>query len=194
MKYKFMTQPLASGLYEPEGIYLSTPFDGSQLIIQFWGQHPEYYAQYRYNGVSLKGHIGIDFALDPGTPLFAVDTGRVMEISNEVGGFGRYIKVEHRWGESFLANIGSVTVEAGQLIKRNEPLAIAGGKGNGRQPHLHFAIRIAPFNRFDGWGGFSDPLPYLNPSNILFYEEEDAQENPFEPHPMVAEKPGLRRP
>lgn len=194
MKYKFTTQPLASGLYEPEGIYLSTPFDGSHPIIQFWGQHPEAYAAYQYNGVPLKGHIGIDFALDPGSTLYAVDNGRVMEISHEANGFGRYLKIEHRWGESFFANIGSVSVEAGQKVKRNDAVAVSGGKGNSRRPHLHFAIRIAPFNRYDGWGGFTDPLPYMNPSNILLFEEDfDAQEQ-FEPHPMAVEKPGMRRP
>jgi hypothetical protein len=80
MKYKFMTQPLLAGIYEPEGIYLSTPFEGSWPVVQFWGQHPDHYAQYRYNGVPLKGHTGIDIALQPGSHLFAVDNGRVMEI------------------------------------------------------------------------------------------------------------------
>lgn len=194
MKYKFTTQPLTSGFYEPEGIYLSTPFDGSHAIIQFWGQHPEHYAAYQYNGVALKGHIGIDFAIDPGNPLYAVDNGRVMEIGNEPNGFGRYIKVEHRWGESFLANIGTVTVDAGQMVKRNDQIATSGGQGQGQRPHLHFAIRIAPFNRYDGWGGFSDPLPYMNPSNILLLEENFDEELGFQPHPMAVEKSGMRRP
>lgn len=195
MKYKFTTQPLASGLYEPEGIYLSTPFAGSHPIIQFWGQHPEFYSRYRYNGVQLKGHIGLDFAMDPGTELYAVDAGRVMEISNEAKGLGRYLKIEHRWGESFFANIASVSVEAGQLVNRNDAVAISGGKGMGHRPHLHFSIRIAPFNRFDGWGGFSDPLPFMNPSNTLFLEEDDeSDEDIFAPHPMVDEKSGMRRP
>lgn len=201
MKYKFTTQPLASGLYEPEGIYLSTPFDGSHPIIQFWGQHPDHYAQYRYNGVTLKGHIGIDFALEPGSTLYAVDNGRVMEISHEPKGFGRYLKIEHRWGESFFANIGSVSVEAGQMVKRNDPVAISGDKGSGQRPHLHFAIRISPFNRYDGWGGFSDPLPYMNPANILFVddeilgdEEQGAGIDMFAPHPMADERSGMRRP
>ncbi len=194
MKYKFMTQPLVSGLYEPEGIYLSTPFENSNPIIQFWGQHPEYYGQFRYNGIPLKGHIGIDFAMQPGTNLIAVDNGRVMEISYEMGGFERYIKLEHRWGESFYAYIGEILVESGQLIKRNELIARSGANSAGLAPHLHFCIRTVPYNRFDGWGGFTDPLPFLSPTNIILYEETDENENAFQPHPMANERPGMRRP
>lgn len=198
MKYKFMTQPLLAGLYEPEGIYLSTPFDGACPILQFFGQHPDHYAQYQYNSIPLKGHVGVDFGMAPGTHLYAVDNGRVMEISFEQGGFERYIKLEHRWGESFYAHIGEIAVEAGQLVKRNEHIARSGRPGGGLPPHLHFGVRVLPYNRFDGWGGFSDPLPFLNPSNILLpnpdnQEGEDGSST-FAPHPMAVERIGLRRP
>ena len=92
-------------------------------------------------------------------------------------------------------------VEAGQLVKRNEYIARSGRPSSGLPPHLHFGVRITPYNRFDGWGGFSDPLPFLNPSNILLPDQN--QEGPnqegdaepiFSPHPMAVERPGLRRP
>lgn len=198
MKYKFMTQPLVAGIYEPEGIYLSTPFDGVRPILQVWGQHADFYGQYRYNGIPLKGHIGVDFDLEVGSRLFAVDNGRVMEISYEAGGFERYIKLEHRWGESFYAYVGEIAVEAGQLVKRNEYIARSGRPGNGGPPQLHFGIRITPFNRFDGWGGFSDPLPFLNPSNLLLPDasaDNEGDDMPaLPPHPMAVERPGMRRP
>ena len=97
MTFKFMTQPLASGLYEPEGIYLYTPFAGRWPIVQFWGEQADYYAQFKYNGVALKGHIGLDFAMPFGTGIHAVDQGSVIESSYELHGFGRYLKVEHRF-------------------------------------------------------------------------------------------------
>ncbi len=194
MKYKFMSQPLAAGLYEPEGIYLSTPFETAAPVLQFFGQHSEHYAQYRYNGVPLKGHVGVDFALEPGSHLFAVDDGRVTEISFEAGGFERYVKLDHRWGESLYALVGEITVEAGQQVKRNEYLARSGRSSQGLPPHLHFGVRIHPYNRFDGWGGFTDPLPFLNPSHIILPEAGDDARPVFPPHVMVVERPGLRRP
>ena len=194
MKYRFMTQRLETGLYEPEGIYLSTPFDGSRQVIQFYGQHPDHYAQFRYNSIALKGHPGIDFAMPPGTDLFAVDNGRIMAISVEAGGFERYIKIEHRWGESLYAQVGEVQVEAGQLIKRNDTIAASGTNRHDVEAHLHFAIRVTPYNRFDGWGGFIDPLPFLSPSNIVLPDSEDELLHPFILHPMPEEEPGMRRP
>lgn len=194
MKYRFATRPLESGLYEPEGIYLSTPFDNSYQVIQFFGQHPEHYSHYTYNSTKLRGHPGLDFAMPPGTNLFAVDDGSVTEISHERGGFERYIKMEHRWGESFYAHLGEIVVEAGQRIKRNEHIAQSGPNGHGVVPHLHFAIRTNPYNRLDGYGGFSDPLPFLNPANIILPEDVDEADEAIILHAMAEEKGRLRRP
>lgn len=194
MKYRFTTHPLEAGLYEPEGIYLSTPFDGSHQVIQFFGQHPNYYGQFTYNNTPLKGHPGLDFAIEPGVALYAVDDGRVMEISNESGGFERYIKVEHRWGESFYAHVGEIVVEAGQHIQRNRCIAYSGMNRHNVPPHLHFAIRTNPYNRLDGWGGFSDPLPYLSPDNILLPEEDEASAEAMIRHRMADEASVARRP
>jgi murein DD-endopeptidase MepM/ murein hydrolase activator NlpD len=199
MKYKSLSQPLVAGIYEPEGIYLSTPFDGVRAILQLWGQHADHYGQYRYNGIPLKGHIGVDFDLEVGSSLYAVDDGRVMEISYEAGGFERYLKLEHRWGESFYAYVGEIAVEAGQLVKRNEFIARSGRPaGSTHPPQLHFGIRITPFNRFDGWGGFSNPLPFLNPSNLILPDSvsdlEGGDVSTLQPHPMAVERPGMRRP
>ncbi len=194
MKYRFTTHPLEAGLYEPEGIYLSTPFNGEHQVIQFFGQFPEFYGQYDYNNTPLRGHPGIDFAMDPGTELYAVDDGRVMEISIDAGGFERYIKMEHRWGESFYAHVGSISVEAGQRVKRNSLLGYSGTNQQNVPPHLHFAIRANPYNRLDGWGGFTDPLPFMNPENILLPEDDEKATAAMIFHRMVEEKPGMRRP
>ena len=132
--------------------------------------------------------------MEPGVALYAVDDGRVMEISNEVGGFERYIKVEHRWGESFYAHVGEILVEAGQRTKRNVCIAYSGINRHGVEPHLHFAIRTDPYNRLDGWGGFSDPLPYLNPDNILLPDDEESAMRSVILHPMAEETPSMRRP
>jgi murein DD-endopeptidase MepM/ murein hydrolase activator NlpD len=198
MAFKFANQPLAFGLYEPEGIYLHTPFEGRYTLVQFWGEHADYYAQFKYNGLALKGHLGLDFAMPRGTRILTVDAGRVTELSYERGGFGRYLKIEHTWGESLYANLDEIDVESGQIIQRGDLLGYSGaseGDGQTEQPHLHFGIRIKPYNRFDGWGGFTDPLPYLSPTDFVFAEEIDPEETPiFTPPPMAIEKSGMRRP
>lgn len=203
MTYKFLNRPFADGAYEPEGIYLSPPVEGEYAAIQLWGDNTEYYSQFTYNGVPLKGHNGIDFLVTPGAQVLAVDGGRMMEIGEERGGLGRYIKLEHRWGESLYAHLDTILVDAGQLIERSAPLAFVGDfdlagaatASKAATTYLHFAIRIKPYNRFDGWGGFVDPLPYLNPSRLQFATDDPLETLPtFTPHAMARERGNMRRP
>jgi murein DD-endopeptidase MepM/ murein hydrolase activator NlpD len=83
-----------SGQFEPEGIYLLLPLEGNSLLLQAWGEYPEVYGRYTYNGVRLKGHIGIDLAASAGAWVLAADAGRVIEISVEPGGFGRLALIQ----------------------------------------------------------------------------------------------------
>ncbi len=212
MSFKFASQKLLNGLFEPEGIYLAAPFEGELPVTQGWGESPDFYGQWHYNGIPLKGHVGIDVQIAPGARLFAMDAGKVIEISIERGGFEHYIKIEHRWGESFYANVGDVLVETGQSVGRAEKIATAaqlepvpaskgpraGASGAATDVLFHFAIRVLPWNRYDGWGGFTDPLPYLAPGCVILPDDagEDAGDESRRdpPHPMVDDRPGMRRP
>ncbi len=195
--YKFVNLPLENGLYEPEGIYLSAPFMGKATLLQGWGANRHFYRQYHYNGKPLQGHPGVDFGLPSGTMLLAVDSGRVTEISNEPGGFGAYVKLEHRWGESFYAHLDEVQVEAGQIVARGADVALSDGELVGKiftRPHLHFAIRIAPYNRFDSWGGFTNPLPFMDPACLTVQDDLLNEDESFELPPLLQETQGMRRP
>ncbi len=195
MTFKFVNQPLLSGLYEPEGIYLSSPLVGRFVISQQWGDFPDYYQQFTYNGVPLKGHIGLDFVAPVGTRVAAVASGRVVELGYEAHGFGRYLKLEHSWGESFYAHLDEIWVESGQLIARGATIALSGDRNGELTPHLHFGLRIKPFNRFDGWGGFTDPLPYLSTNDIELPDVEGSKlpDQPQE-QTIAPERPNMRRP
>ncbi len=196
MTFSFTERPLEAGCYEPEGIYLQMPFEKPALIVQQWGSSAIEYTDVRYNGVPLRGYPGLGFLLPHRTELYAVDSGRVTEISVEIDGFGRYIKIEHRWGESFYACLDSVQVDAGQKIERGAPIALSGWVALLNQARFHFGIRIIPYNRFDGWGGFSDPLPYLEPEFVMFADESNDSDRdyPYPPLPMAIELSNIRRP
>lgn len=185
--------------YEPEGIFLAYPVEGEETaVLQGWAENPVYHSQFTYNGTRLKGHPGVDLMAAPGASILAADQGRVVEISLDSAGLGRYVKVEHRWGESLYAQLGAIVVESGQGIKSGQVIAQAETFSRSHPIHLHFAIRIHPFNRFDGWGGFSDPTPYLYVAELKRFSETDMDDDVLNEQTNVPsmriEKPGMRRP
>jgi murein DD-endopeptidase MepM/ murein hydrolase activator NlpD len=52
-------------------------------------------------------------------------------------------------------------VYPGQAVKRGDLIALSGATGNATGPFLGFQVRFSPFEPADGWGGYSDPLPFL---------------------------------
>jgi len=147
------------------GVYLQAPYAGTFDISQLWGENAEYYNRYSYDGVPLLGHNGVDFRTPEGTPVQAVAAASVQQVGFELGGFGNYVLLRHSWGESIYAHLSSVEVRRGQRIDAGQVFGRSGNTGGSTGPHLHFAIRIDPYRRTDGWGGFSDPLPYLAPNS-----------------------------
>ncbi len=148
--------------FPPSQISLSKPFDGEFPISQYFGEHPELYSQFTYDGVPLKGKTLIDFALRSGVPVMATAAGVVLRVDFDPGGFGNFITLKHEWGESIYTHLDRVDVSTGQTVQRGEQLGLSGNSGTANGPFLGFGIRINPYERTDGWGGFSDPLPYLN--------------------------------
>ena len=145
----------------PSGISLTKPFQGDYLITQKFGENPEFYAQITYDGVPLKGNPGLDFALPLGTEVLATDAGTVKSVADQPEDAGHYVVLAHSWGESYYFHLDQVKVQTGQMVQRGEIIALSGNSGRAAGPFLHFAIRINPYVRSDGWGGFRDPLPYL---------------------------------
>ncbi|MFO7632821.1 MAG: M23 family metallopeptidase [Caldilinea sp.] len=166
--------PKLPGTIIPEpvtGVYLHPPFEGRYGIGQLWGENSAFYARFSYDGVPLLGHNGIDFSTPVGVAMQAVDDGIVRQAGFEAGGFGNYVLLGHTWGESIYAHLFSSDVAVDQQVVRGQKIGRSGDTGASTGPHLHFAIRINPYTRSDGWGGFTDPLPYLPPSSysLPFY-------------------------
>ncbi len=149
------------------GAYLHTPYPEMTGISQLWGENSWYYKRYSYDGVPLLGHNGIDLSMKVGTPILAVDSGSVIISGFEKGGFGWHVLLSHSWGQSLYAHMDKLDVKTGQNVRRGQILGASGNSGGSTGPHLHFAIRIVPYKRGDGWGGYSDPLPYLNPNAYI---------------------------
>jgi murein DD-endopeptidase MepM/ murein hydrolase activator NlpD len=188
--------------------YLATPFVGQYGISQLWGENPSFYGRYRYDGVPLRGHNGIDYFTPEGTDLLATDSGQVVMAGFEPDGFGFYILLAHAWGQSIYAHLSLIAVQQGQEVARGSFIGKSGNTGGSTGPHLHFAIRIHPYSRPDGWGGYSDPLPYLDPTGIFlppYVLDVGARQGivppnavhmiqDWEPPRMAEDRPGVIRP
>lgn len=171
----------------PAGLRLAKPFEGNFAVSQWWGGNRSFYQDFFYDGVPLLGHNGIDFATWIGTPLTAVDEGQVIKVDYEHGGFGHHILVRHSWGESLYAHLNTVGVLHGTHVTRGQQIGTTGDSGAGAA-HLHFGIRLNPYRRTDGWGGFTDPRPFMDPAHLV------ASRSPHAPVPMAKEIPGRPRP
>lgn len=154
---KWVKRAYRKGLTVKPTIKLSPPLAnwGAQTISQRFGENPADYARF-----GLRGHTGIDVAVPLNTPVLATDEGVVQE-AGELDDYGVYVKLAHSWGESVYAHLTSFRVRHGDHVGRGEQIGLSGNTGNSTGPHLHFAIRITPYNRGDGWSGYSDPMPYL---------------------------------
>ncbi len=90
------------------------------------------------NGQPRAPHTGIDYAVERGTPVVAVNDGRVAL----VGEFffpGRLIVVDHGLGlYTLYFHLDEVKAEQGQLVSRGQPIGVVGATGRATGPHLHF--------------------------------------------------------
>lgn len=186
------TRLLAPALMR-NAIVLSIPYQGNQRVSQLWGDNPAFYRQFTYDGVPLRGHNGIDFAMPIGTPLRATDNGTVLTVGASPSGFGNWVMLDHRWGQSVYAHMHKVTVREGQPVRRHGIIGESGNSGTSTGPHLHFSIRINPHYRGDGWGGYCDPLPFLDADKLnipSYIRGEGPPEPEMLPSPPPIEEPG----
>lgn len=169
-------------------IHVRRPLAERWLLSQGWGAWPELYRQITYDGVPLKGHNGLDFAAPVGTPIVATADGVVKRVDFEAGGFGNFVLLEHAWGESLYAHLAEVQVSPQTQVKAGQTLALSGKTGRCYGAHLHFGIRLFPYRRTDGWGGFCDPTPFLEPTAVAPHATARQLE------PLMLEVPGYQRP
>lgn len=87
-------------------------------------------------------HPGIDISPPFGTPIYAADAGRVIQIQQLSWGYGWHLYVDH--GNGYVtqyAHVSSFAVSVGDYVSRGQFIARVGSTGNSSGPHLHFEIR-----------------------------------------------------
>ena len=111
-------------------------------ITQFFG-YTEFAAAGNYNG---KGHNGVDFRADVGTPVFTAADGLVAGIGDTDGAcrgasYGKWILITHNNNLSTIyAHLSQINVSLGQSMERGSRIALSGKTGYATGPHLHFGL------------------------------------------------------
>jgi Peptidase family M23 len=96
-------------------------------------------------------HIGSDFSVQTGTPLFAATAGTVVEIETtnarnaHADYYGNHVKIavdgKTPYGESIdliYAHMLTVTVSVGQHLNVGDPVGLSDNTGNSTTEHVHF--------------------------------------------------------
>ena len=101
------------------------------------------------------GHTGIDISGPIGTPVYAAESGTVVE-SRPGGGYGWMIVIKHDNGLATLYAHSwgyQVLVKKGQRVSRGQQITSIGNNGRSTGPHLHFEVHRG--------GQAVNPLPYI---------------------------------
>jgi murein DD-endopeptidase MepM/ murein hydrolase activator NlpD len=87
-------------------------------------------------------HEGIDFPAEPGTPILAAASGKVV-FAGIHPQYGKIVEIDHGNGlATRYAHAAKLNVKAGELVVRGQCVATVGTTGRSTGPHLHFEVRL----------------------------------------------------
>ena len=106
-----------------------------------------------FNGKVQSRHLGLDYAVPSGTPVRAINGGRVV-LAQRLYFEGGFIVIDHGLGlMSLYLHLSDFKVKPGDDVVAGQIIASSGGSGRATGPHLHLAVR---------WLGI-----YLDPAVVL---------------------------
>jgi len=114
----------------------------------------------RYHPILKRNrpHHGTDFGARRGTPLLAVNSGKV-SFAGTMGGYGKVVKIKHSGGyESLYAHQSRIHVKRGQQVKKGQIIGYVGNTGRSTGSHLHFGLTKN--------GRWVDPMRVLSQKTI----------------------------
>jgi murein DD-endopeptidase MepM/ murein hydrolase activator NlpD len=108
---------------------------------------------------TIAMHGGVDFKNDLNSPVYATADGKV-NIAGWEGAYGRMVEIFHDNGVATrYAHLGSITVAAGDMVKRGDMVGRLGNTGRSTGPHLHYETRVK--------GRAVDPVRFWQTSNAV---------------------------
>lgn len=117
----------------------------------------EFYSKRVYIDDTLT-HRGVDLRAAKGTPVTAINAGKVVLAVRDFSLEGNAVIIDHGSGIfSVYLHLSKLEVREGQMIKRSKVLGLAGATGDARGPHLHFMVKVGSIA--------VDPLRFIEIAN-----------------------------
>ncbi len=142
----------AGGNYVSGGSgYLQRPVKSGVITTQM------YYSSGRYHGA-------IDYGVPIGTTVYAAADGVVLSATHLTTSYGNYIVIQHANGLRtwYAHGNGVFYVSPGDTVSKGQPIMQSGNSGNSTGPHLHFEVRVPPYNySYSGNDSRRDPRNYM---------------------------------
>ena len=128
----------------------------------FLGGNPAFTSAFGYRanstGDASTDHPGIDIGVDPDSEVKAIQAGKVVDIIQRFGTFGKGVVVEHADGSRNVYGHVDPQVKVGDTVEAGDKIAIIRHWPSDQYPagrqHLHL-------ERYEG-GAIKDPQSYLN--------------------------------
>ncbi|MBN2135595.1 MAG: M23 family metallopeptidase [Acidobacteria bacterium] len=99
-----------------------------------------------FNGEYRSFHSGSDLKASIGTPVAAVNRGKVV-MCDDFYFSGKFIVIDHgRRVYSFYAHLSEFKVKEGDFVNKGDIIALSGDTGRITGPHLHWTMKINSVN------------------------------------------------
>jgi murein DD-endopeptidase MepM/ murein hydrolase activator NlpD len=106
-----------------------------------------------FNGKLASVHRGLDYHAKTGTPVSAINSGRVV-LAKPLYFEGGCVVIDHGLGlMSVYMHLSKIEVKVGTKVHRGQLIALSGASGRATGPHLHLGVR---------WQG-----SYLDPAKLF---------------------------
>jgi murein DD-endopeptidase MepM/ murein hydrolase activator NlpD len=94
------------------------------------------------NGRPRSPHTGVDLGAPVGTPIHAMQRGRVV-LDDDLFFSGRTVILDHGLGLfSLYAHLSESRIKTGRVVEAGEVVGLVGATGRVTAPHLHWAVRL----------------------------------------------------
>jgi len=94
------------------------------------------------NGQPRSPHTGVDLRGKKGTPIKAINDGRVVLTADHFFS-GLFVVIDHGGGiKSMYFHMDKIQVQQGETVKKGAIIGFVGSTGRSTGPHLHWGVRV----------------------------------------------------